>query len=111
MLRRLEKRIYIPLPDIVARQHLFTLFLRGMVLHSDVNIDDLARSTEGYSGADIQILCRDASMMPMRRLLEICSIPDIEAMKREGRLGNPKVRRWYVFRRTLIVYCFIDCKC
>lgn len=91
MIRRLEKRIYIPLPDYVARQHLFTLFLRGMVLHSDVNIDELARLTDGYSGADIQILCRDASMMPMRRLLDICSIQDIEVMKNEGRLGNPKV--------------------
>lgn len=36
----------------------------------DVDLDKVASATDGYSGADMNLLCREASMMPMRRLIE-----------------------------------------
>merc|ERR1712032_1188612 len=68
--RRLEKRIYIPLPEPVSRLRMFNVYLKDIVVGDDVNMTDLAGRTEGYSGADIQLICRDASMNPMRRLVE-----------------------------------------
>mgnify|MGYP001111322918 FL=1 len=53
MRRRLEKRIYIPLPDYKARVALFKLNLRSLALSEDVDIDALATATDGYSGADL----------------------------------------------------------
>ena len=68
--RRLEKRIYIPLPDKEARRALFDINLKEVKLADDVDLDKVAELTAGYSGADITSVCRDASMMSMRRLME-----------------------------------------
>ena len=66
--RRFERRIYIPLPDVDAREAIFKLNTKGVDLASDVNFRDLAEITEGYSGADIAMVCREAIMRPIREL-------------------------------------------
>ncbi|XP_068117033.1 vacuolar protein sorting-associated protein 4A-like [Hyperolius riggenbachi] len=67
--RRFEKRIYIPLPEEAARAQMFRLHL-GNTPHSlsEANIRELAQKTEGYSGADISIIVRDALMQPVRKV-------------------------------------------
>ncbi|XP_018398541.1 PREDICTED: katanin p60 ATPase-containing subunit A-like 1 isoform X2 [Cyphomyrmex costatus] len=65
--RRLEKRIYIPLPNHEGREALLRINLREVKVDSSVNLTDIARKLEGYSGADITNVCRDASMMLMRK--------------------------------------------
>lgn len=65
--RRLEKRIYIPLPNEKGRKQLFEINLKGIKLDKDVNLDALCKKIKGYSGADISNVCRDAAMMPMRK--------------------------------------------
>jgi len=89
--RRLEKRIYIPLPDEAARAQLFDLHLSGVPTEADVNIEAFAAMTEGYSGADIQLVCREASMVGMRRLLAGKTPADIVAMRAAGLLAAPRV--------------------
>ena len=65
--RRFERRIYIPLPDKVAREYLLRNKLQGLDEHlSDEDMDHIAEKTDGYSGADIEILCKDAAMMSLR---------------------------------------------
>ncbi|XP_034824267.1 vacuolar protein sorting-associated protein 4-like [Maniola hyperantus] len=67
--RRFEKRIYITLPEERARLDMFKLHL-GNTRHqlSDEDIKVLAAKTEGYSGADIGIVVRDALMQPIRKV-------------------------------------------
>ncbi|KAL1138459.1 hypothetical protein AAG570_008523 [Ranatra chinensis] len=65
--RRLEKRIYIPLPNSVGIEALLRINLREVQVDPDVNLKDIASRLKGYSGADITNVCRDASMMSMRR--------------------------------------------
>ncbi|KAK9889392.1 hypothetical protein WA026_004666 [Henosepilachna vigintioctopunctata] len=65
--RRLEKRIYIPLPSMEGREALLRINLREVKLDPKVDLCDIAKKLEGYSGADITNVCRDASMMSMRR--------------------------------------------
>jgi len=65
--RRLEKRIYIPLPESEGRKHLFEINLRDLKLGPDVKIDDFVKGTDGYSGADVTIVCREAAMMGLRK--------------------------------------------
>ena len=65
--RRLEKRIYIPLPTEKGREELFKINLRGISLADDIEWKKLIKITDGYSGADISNVCRDAAMMPMRK--------------------------------------------
>ncbi|EFC38827.1 predicted protein [Naegleria gruberi] len=68
--RRFQKRIYIPLPDENARKQLFRVNLEGVevdVTHE--NIDEFAKLTNQYSGADIGIIIRDALMKPVREAM------------------------------------------
>lgn len=90
--RRLEKRIYIPLPEFPAREDLFRLCLRSIDVGPHISPEVLAKATEGYSGADIHLVCREAAMGPMRRLLGEFSPLQINAMKQEGTLDIPVVR-------------------
>uniref|UniRef100_A0AAY4A6K0 vesicle-fusing ATPase n=1 Tax=Denticeps clupeoides TaxID=299321 RepID=A0AAY4A6K0_9TELE len=67
--RRFEKRIYIPLPEEHARSFMFKLHL-GSTANSLTEGDfvTLGKKTEGYSGADISIIVRDALMQPVRKV-------------------------------------------
>ena len=68
--RRLEKRIFIPLPDSVGRRRLFELNLRELTLGNDVEIDALVELTASYSGADLTNVCREAAMMGLRQRMK-----------------------------------------
>ncbi|KAG6500389.1 hypothetical protein ZIOFF_040234 [Zingiber officinale] len=66
--RRFDKRIYIPLPDLKARQHMFKVHL-GDTPHnlSESDFDILARRTEGFSGSDIAVCVKDVLFEPVRK--------------------------------------------
>ena len=81
--RRLEKRIYIPLPDADARAALVNINVRGVEVAKDVEVDALARRMEGYSGDDITNVCRDAAMNGMRRKIVGKRPEEIRAMSKE----------------------------
>lgn len=68
--RRLEKRIYIPLPTDKGREQLLKINLRGISLDDNIDWDYLIKISDGYSGADISNVCREAAMMPMRKKLQ-----------------------------------------
>ncbi|XP_013877356.1 katanin p60 ATPase-containing subunit A-like 1 [Austrofundulus limnaeus] len=81
--RRLEKRIYIPLPSAVGRVELLKINLREVEVAPDVDLDLIAEKIEGYSGADITNVCRDASMMAMRRRIQGLSPEEIRALSKD----------------------------
>jgi transitional endoplasmic reticulum ATPase len=64
---RFDRLIYVPEPDEKARLEIFNLYTKGMPLAKDVNITYLANTSKGYSGADIDALCREAAMHALRR--------------------------------------------
>lgn len=57
----------VPLPTEKGRRQLFELNTKNLKLDSAVNFDALAKQTKGYSGADIVVLIRSASFLPLRR--------------------------------------------
>lgn len=66
---RFERRIYIPLPETTARTEMFKTYL-GNTPHSITKeeFEELGKRTDGYSGADISIVVRDALMQPVRKV-------------------------------------------
>ncbi|KAI3504343.1 hypothetical protein L1887_32938 [Cichorium endivia] len=69
VLRRLVKRIYIPLPDANVRKNLLKHKLKGQAFSlPGGDLERLVKDTEGYSGSDLQALCEEAAMMPIREL-------------------------------------------
>jgi SpoVK/Ycf46/Vps4 family AAA+-type ATPase len=68
VLRRLEKRVLVPLPSVDAREAMFRKHL-GDRSAPQMDFAAVAQQTEGYSGADIELLSRECAMMPVRRLM------------------------------------------
>lgn len=81
--RRLEKRIYIPLPSALGRRTLLDINLQDVKISDDVGLDHIASKLDGYSGADITNFVRDASMMAMRRRIEGLTPDQIRAIPKE----------------------------
>ena len=79
--RRLEKRIYIGLPDKKSRVCLFKMYFADLDLDDNIDFDKLSEMTEGYNGSDIQVICRNASMIPMRKKLQNIDVNDLENLK------------------------------
>ncbi|MEM4706549.1 MAG: AAA family ATPase, partial [Candidatus Methanomethylicaceae archaeon] len=63
---RFDRLVYVPLPDKKAREEIFKVHTRKMPLAEDVNFSILAEKTEGYTGADIEAICREAALMALR---------------------------------------------
>ncbi|XP_073061495.1 uncharacterized protein [Primulina eburnea] len=69
VLRRLVKRIHIPLPNETARRVLLKHKLKGNAFSMpERDLERLVTDTDGYSGSDLQALCEEAAMMPIREL-------------------------------------------
>ncbi len=66
---RFDRLIYVPVPDLKAREEIFKIHLRGRPLAEDVNIEKLAEMTEGYTGADIEAVCNEATMLAVREYI------------------------------------------
>ncbi|KAJ3020295.1 UNVERIFIED_CONTAM: Katanin p60 ATPase-containing subunit A1 [Siphonaria sp. JEL0065] len=81
--RRLEKRVYIPLPDSESRKELLRINLQSIKVADGVDLEELANKMEGYSGADITNICRDASMMSMRKRIRGLTAEQIKSVPKQ----------------------------
>lgn len=69
IVRRLEKRIYVPLPDPSSREGLIRHLLRSQKFSlSSRDFKLIVKVTEGYSGSDLKAVCKDAALGPIREL-------------------------------------------
>ena len=66
---RLDRHIHVPVPDEAARRAVFEVHTRNKPLADDVDLDELAARTDGYVGADIEAVCREASMAATREFI------------------------------------------
>ncbi|MDW8043792.1 MAG: CDC48 family AAA ATPase [Nitrososphaerota archaeon] len=64
---RFDRLIYVPPPDERGRHQILKIYTKRMQLAPDVDLERLAAMTEGYSGADIEALCREAGLNALRR--------------------------------------------
>lgn len=79
--RRLVKRLYIPLPDSPARARIVENLLRNQKHSlSPEDITLICQKTDGYSGSDMDNLCREAALGPIRSITDILQI-DQEAVR------------------------------
>ena len=72
---RFDRHIQVKESDEDARISIFEVHTKGMPLADDVDIKKLAKNTEGYVGADIESVCREAAMLALRDDLEASEIP------------------------------------
>src|SRR4030042_5021680 len=91
---RLERHIYVPAPDEESRKKIFEVYLGGEtgdILSKDVDTGELVRKTEGYVGADIEALVREAKMAAMRDFIVLMGISTEQ--ERKDAIRNVMVTR------------------
>ncbi|MEM0474900.1 MAG: CDC48 family AAA ATPase [Zestosphaera sp.] len=71
---RLDKLIYVPQPDIKARLEILKVLTRRTPLSPEVSLEEIAKKTEGYSGADLTALVREAALNALRRNYEATQV-------------------------------------
>lgn len=90
--------------------HFLRICIRDLPVSEEVmeGLSALGWQSEGYSGADIHIACREASMMPMRRLLSLMDPTEMHALRKAGQLIIPKVLSVF---SIYYFYCVLYCVC
>ena len=78
LIRRLEKRIFVPLPDEPAREAIFKRHLPPNRAR-DLDYALLASKTQGYSGSDVVQVCKESAMRPVRRIIRLLETDESKA--------------------------------
>ena len=78
---RFDKMIYIPPPDKEARLKILLVHTKNMPLNKDINLQKIADETDGYVGADLENLCREAGMMAYRNDPEASLVSNSDFLK------------------------------
>jgi transitional endoplasmic reticulum ATPase len=96
---RFDRLIYVPPPDEKTRLQIFKIHTRNMPLDEDVSLERLATITEGYTGADIAAICREAAMNAIRRNPETGGKVKMEDFRRVMEAIKPSITpdldKWY----------------
>jgi AAA family ATPase, CDC48 subfamily len=92
---RLDRHLHVPVPDANAREKIFEVHTREKPLADDINFADLADRTDGYVGADIEAVCREASMAASREFIRSVDPTDVDET-----VGNVRVTAEH-FERAL----------
>ncbi len=96
---RFDRRVYVPPPDEGARLKIIQIKTKDMPLDSSVDLKVLARRMAGFSGADIDSVCREAALNALRRDTEVkaVTLSDFEdAMSEISPSVTPDMEKWYL---------------
>lgn len=95
---RIDRLIYVPPPDFKSLLNIYKIHTKNMPLSKNVDLEDLARMSAGFSGADVEALCREAALNALRRNLEAgeVTLEDFKkAMEKIKPSITPDMENWY----------------
>jgi len=95
---RFDRLIYVPEPDKDSRLLIFKIYTKDMPLTKDVDLSHLTNISKGYSGADIQALCREAALHALQKDIkakEVSSNDFQKAIEKIGPTIRPDMEAWY----------------
>ncbi len=95
---RFDRYVLVPPPNQKARLRILKIFTKNMPLADDVNLEQIAKSIEGFSGADIESLCREAAMLSLREDMnsEIVALKHFELARKKVHASiTPETMKYY----------------
>jgi cell division protease FtsH len=84
---RFDRRVVVPRPDVRGREEILRVHSRRVPLADGVNIEKLARSTPGFSGADLENLVNEAALLAARKNKDKVDMQDFELSKDKVLMG------------------------
>ena len=94
---RFDRLIYVPPPDKKARLEIFKVHTRRMPLADDVDLEKLAEMTQGYTGADIAALCREAALIALRENMKPVPV-SMKHFEKAMKVVRPSLKREDIMR-------------
>lgn len=102
---RFDRQIVLDLPDIVGRRHILDVHCKNIRLGENVDVDIIAKTSSGFSGADLANLCNEAALLAARTNSETISQQDMEEARDKVRWGRERRSRRITEReRKLTAY-------
>ncbi|MGZ7069482.1 MAG: CDC48 family AAA ATPase [Methanobacterium sp.] len=95
---RFDEVVLVPPPDEKARLDILKVHVKNMALDQDVNLENLAKKTKSYSGADIDALCRKAGVIALHENIKIEKISKRhfeEALNKISPSTTPQTKEYY----------------
>jgi len=95
---RFDRLIYVPEPNQESRLEIFKIYTKDMPLAKDLDLSSLSAKTKGYSGADIEALCREAALNALRKDIKAKEVPLEDFKKATEKIGpsiRPDMETWY----------------
>ena len=95
---RFDRLIYVPAPDHLTRLNILKIHTRNMPLARDVDLEQISSQAAGYSGADLEAVCREAGLISLRRDMDTKSvtIEDFrDGLERVKPSVTPDMENWY----------------
>ena len=90
---RFDRQVYIELPDMAGRREILDLYAKKVKINSDVNLQDIARGTTGFSGADLENLLNEAALHAVRNGRSEITPDDVEEARDKIIMGPRKIRK------------------
>ncbi|UNM96794.1 ATP-dependent zinc metalloprotease FtsH [Ignatzschineria rhizosphaerae] len=84
---RFDRQVVVPLPDVKGRVAILKVHLRNVPASSDVDIEQIARGTPGFSGADLANLVNEAALFAARKNQSEVTLYDLEEAKDKIMMG------------------------
>jgi cell division protease FtsH len=89
---RFDRQIYVDLPDLIGREQILRVHARRLTLSENVDLQIIARSTPGLSGADLANLLNEAALLAARRNKKKVDMIDIEDAREKVQFGRERRR-------------------
>ena len=90
---RFDRQVYIELPDMNGRRDILNLYAKKVKIDADVNLQDVARGTTGFSGADLENLLNEAALHAVRNGRKAIAMDDIDEARDKVLMGPKKIRK------------------
>ena len=101
---RFDRRVQVNLPDLEERKHIIGIHAKGKPLSADLSFESIAKSTVGFSGADIENMLNEAAIRIARENRDRITMEDVEEASLKVKLGPSKKRLQDEIEREMTAY-------
>ncbi len=90
---RFDRQVVLDLPDIAGRKQILDVHIKNIKVSGDIDLDTVARTTPGFSGADLASLCNEAALLAAREERESVVQSDLEEARDKVSWGRERKSR------------------
>ena len=100
---RFDRQVTVNLPDITGRREILEVHAKGKTFAPDVTLDNIAKRTVGFSGADLENLLNEAALLTVRRDKNAITMAEVDEAHDRVLMGPAKVTKKYTEKEKKIV--------